>query len=89
MPRKNRRYASAAPRPLPRDGSTFFGTRSVDGPGGETYLVRQIGASAARKFYVCPSCHQNIPPGVAHIVAWPEDRGEYRRHWHRQCWERR
>ncbi|WIM69533.1 hypothetical protein [Corynebacterium suedekumii] len=102
MPRRNRpgrkggrREAKAAPRPLPRDGAAYYGTQVVDGPRwahGEPYLFRHMGAAAATKFYVCPGCNQNIPPGVAHIVAWPKDSGrgaDDRRHWHRPCWDRR
>lgn len=54
--------------------------------------MRQIGAAAATKYYVCPGCNQNIPPGVAHVVAWPRDTGrgaDDRRHWHKHCWQRR
>ncbi|QGU07100.1 hypothetical protein COCCU_05780 [Corynebacterium occultum] len=95
MARKNRRDRSAAPHPLPMDGSVYFGTREQEGPSwtmGEIYLVRQMGSSAAKKFYVCPGCNQNIPPGVAHVVAWPKEIGrgpDDRRHWHKPCWERR
>lgn len=95
MGRKNRRTRGTAPRALPRDGSAFWGTQTQEGPSwtfGEPYLVRQMGASAATKFYVCPGCNQNIPPGLAHVVAWPRDSvrgGEDRRHWHRPCWQRR
>ncbi|MGP5496329.1 hypothetical protein [Corynebacterium flavescens] len=94
MPRRNRRQRSQ-PRYLPPDGTSFFGSQSVEGPSwthGETYVVRQIGSARATKFYVCPGCNQNIPPRVAHVVAWPRDtgrQGEDRRHWHRHCWERR
>ncbi|WP_123960385.1 hypothetical protein [Corynebacterium pseudopelargi] len=94
MARKNRRERQA-PRPLPRDGGAYFGTRAVEGPkwaNGEIYLMRQMGSHAAQKFYICPGCNQNIPPGIAHIVAWPRDFGrgaEDRRHWHKGCWERR
>ncbi|CAM3109749.1 hypothetical protein CKJ81_02260 [Corynebacterium hadale] len=95
MPRRNRRHNVTPSYVLPRDGSTFIGTQEVEGPSwanGEIYLVRQIGAAAANKFYVCPRCNQNIPPGVAHVVAWPRDtggRGDDRRHWHKHCWEKR
>ncbi|WP_087116624.1 hypothetical protein [Corynebacterium urinipleomorphum] len=91
MPRKNRRYAQQL-RPLPRDGGAYWGTQEETGPHGDIYLVRQIGSASAKKYYVCPRCNQNIPPGVAHVVAWPRDtggRGDDRRHWHRHCWERR
>ncbi|WP_370296028.1 hypothetical protein [Corynebacterium lipophilum] len=95
MPRRNRRQNIQPSYILPRDGSTFIGTQEMEGPRwthGEIYKVRQIGSSAARKFYVCPGCNQNIPPGVAHVVAWPKEVGrgaDDRRHWHRHCWSRR
>lgn len=95
MPRRNRRRNVTPSYALPRDGSTFIGTQEEEGPSwsnGEVYLVRQIGSSAAKKFYVCPRCNQNIPPGVAHVVAWPRDtggRGDDRRHWHKHCWKKR
>ncbi|WP_084538553.1 hypothetical protein [Corynebacterium sp. KPL1818] len=94
MPRRNRRKPQEF-RPLPKDGSTFLGSQTVEGPSwthGEPYLMRHIGSARAQKFYICPGCNQNIPPGVAHIVAWPRDtgrQGDDRRHWHRHCWERR
>ncbi|EEI17885.1 MULTISPECIES: hypothetical protein [Corynebacterium] len=95
MPRRNRRQNTTPAYVLPRHGSTFIGTQHVEGPrwsNGEIYCVRQIGSQAATKFYVCPGCNQNIPPGVAHVVAWPRDTGrgaDERRHWHRHCWDRR
>lgn len=97
MPRRNRRDAHhfVPERALPRDGATYLGTREEEGPrwtNGEIFCVRTIGASAAQKFYVCPGCNQNIPPGVAHIVAWPRDTGRQsddRRHWHKHCWQHR
>lgn len=94
MPRRNRRIRQQS-RYLPPDGSSFFGSQTVEGPSwthGEVYVMRHIGSSRAQKFYVCPGCNQNIPPGVAHIVAWPRDtgrQGDDRRHWHRHCWEHR
>ena len=95
MPRRNRRQYQAPRYVLPKDGSTFIGTQEMEGPSwtnGEIFKVRQIGSAAATKYYICPGCNQNIPPGVAHIVAWPRDvgrQGDDRRHWHRHCWERR
>lgn len=96
----NGRKAYSRPRDLPRDGASYLGTWREEGPGwsahaarggSETYLVRRMGPSSATKFYVCPGCNQNIPPGVEHVVAWPDTvRGaEYRRHWHSACWKRR
>lgn len=97
MPRKNRRNRGSyqPARELPRDGGAYWGTREEEGPRwthGEVYLVRQMGAASASKFYTCPGCNQNIPPGVAHVVAWPRDTGgraDDRRHWHKHCWEKR
>ncbi|WP_083987439.1 hypothetical protein [Corynebacterium mustelae] len=94
MARKNRRRAELS-RQLPVNGASFLGVSEVTGPrwtNGATFFVRQIGSHAAVKFYVCPGCNQNIPPGIAHVVAWPKDFGrgaEDRRHWHTPCWERR
>ena len=94
MGRKNRRRRPTL-RALPKDGTSFYGTQETEGPRwsfGETYLFRRIGAAAARKFYLCPGCNQNIPPVVEHIVAWPKEYGggaDDRRHWHRGCWDRR
>lgn len=51
---------------------------------------------AAVKSYLCPGCRQTIPPGMAHVVAWPADGGitgtasaQDRRHWHTGCWPAR
>ncbi|APT90415.1 hypothetical protein CSPHI_04400 [Corynebacterium sphenisci DSM 44792] len=105
MPRRNRpgrrrgrpRGAGPgpAPRPLPAHGSAFTPTRVEPGPGrlaGEEFRVRDISAGQAVKWYRCPGCDQEIPPGVAHVVAWPESWGagaDDRRHWHRNCWAKR
>ena len=51
--------------------------------------VRRIQPYQARKAYACPGCHQDIPPGLGHVVAVPLDAPDDRRHWHRGCWEAR
>ena len=97
MPRRNRRNTTGryAQRPLPRDGSGYWGTRVEEGPSysfGRDYYVREMGGPSAVKDYVCPGCQGPIYAGTAHIVAWPKDtmRGAAdRRHWHRACWARR
>ncbi|APT84566.1 hypothetical protein [Corynebacterium aquilae] len=95
MARRNNKWARGASRPLPTHGAAFFGAQVQEGPSwdfGQEYLVRRISSDRAQKFYVCPGCNQDIPPGIAHIVAWPRDglRGaEDRRHWHNACWQRR
>ncbi len=81
-------------RPLPSLGA-FQLTRTEPGPGrlaGEDFNVRDVQSGQAVKWYRCPGCDQEIPPGVAHIVAWPADYGagaDDRRHWHRNCWGKR
>ncbi|WP_225849899.1 ATP/GTP-binding protein [Streptomyces sp. HPF1205] len=55
---------------------------------GEDWVVRPVAGSASTKHYRCPGCDQEIPPGVAHVVAWREYDGlDDRRHWHRACWQ--
>ena len=60
------------------------------------WSVRRITERNAAKHYLCPGCHRDIPPGVAHLVAWQEDSlfgAETaladRRHWHLTCWRTR
>lgn len=86
MGRKHRRLSPSAPR-----GGTRRVQRREPGPMGDTaswYTVVPVPAAAAQKTYICPGCDQTIAPGIAHIVAWPEDDtdGQWRRHWHTGCW---
>ena len=55
------------------------------------WVVRMVPGAAAVKSYRCPGCDQEIPPGVAHLVAWPSQvpGPSERRHWHRPCWRHR
>jgi hypothetical protein len=55
------------------------------------WVIRQVPGAAAGKMYRCPGCDQEILPGVAHLVVWPEQANgaEDRRHWHNSCWQRR
>jgi hypothetical protein len=50
------------------------------------YEVQRVPGFQARKAYVCPTCGNHIPAGRGHIVAWPDDQVEARRHWHLHCW---
>lgn len=68
--------------------------RSERGYDGADYQVQRIRGSA--KTYTCPGCLRPVVPGVAHVVAWPEESPfglpqgvEARRHWHNACWDRR
>jgi hypothetical protein len=94
VPRQNRRR-----RDDPPDGGVpgRAATRRENGPDGD-WLVRAVTGAAATKAYRCPGCDQEVPPGVPHVVAWPDD-GPYadtdgrgladRRHWHTACWQAR
>jgi hypothetical protein len=50
------------------------------------YVVDRVPGYRADKVYVCPGCGATIPAGVGHVVAWPEDLVDLRRHWHLHCW---
>ena len=55
----------------------------------DEYMVRKITGSTSTKPYRCPGCDQLIPTATPHIVAWPIDDIELRRHWHTACWNKR
>ena len=61
-----------------------------DWPDG-SWVVRGVPGSAEAKKYRCPGCDQEIKPGTAHVVVWPEETPGLteRRHWHNACWRRR
>ena len=50
------------------------------------YVARRVQPFNARKEYRCPECGNPIAEGEGHIVAWPLEGGELRRHWHTHCW---
>ncbi|WP_235503280.1 hypothetical protein [Aeromicrobium sp. Root495] len=86
------------PRPRPERGGRPEPRQSpdvVEEHGGRAWFVRRLTGSSSAKTYTCPACHRPIPPGTAHVVAWPvekallsEDAAEERRHWHHDCWRR-
>jgi len=91
VPRRNRPER----RPQPELRSALGSARRENGPDGD-WLVRAVPGSAGDKTYRCPGCHQTIPPGIPHVVAWPADGGaagtagaDDRRHWHSSCWSAR
>ena len=51
--------------------------------------VRFVQPYRATKRYRCPACGHAIEPGTGHYVVVPPEAPDLRRHWHRQCWERR
>ena len=87
MPRQNRRRELEPLRPL--SGAV---TERVQWQGSD-YLVRPVAGASALKTYRCPGCDGEIPPGVAHVVSWPDaavmqstEGAAHRRHWHTGCW---
>lgn len=50
------------------------------------YDARRVHPYQARKGYVCPQCGNPIPAGEGHVVVWPDDEQDLRRHWHHHCW---
>jgi hypothetical protein len=50
------------------------------------FEVRFVPGARALKQYVCPECTRSIDEGVGHVVAWPDDDNDARRHWHAHCW---
>ncbi len=52
----------------------------------EGYVVARVPAFRAHKPYVCPGCDGTVGVRVGHVVAWPDDLPDLRRHWHQHCW---
>lgn len=50
------------------------------------YEVRRVEGDSATKDYVCPDCGNTVSAGEGHVVVWPEDDSDLRRHWHKHCW---
>lgn len=50
------------------------------------HVARRVPGVRATKSYTCPNCHNPVASGVGHVVAWPEDQPDLRRHWHTHCW---
>lgn len=61
----------------------------VDPSDTEDTKTRFIQPYEAVKTYLCPGCNREIPPGMGHMVAIPQDAPDLRRHWHRGCWTNR
>jgi hypothetical protein len=82
-PRKTRRPRPSAP------AAPLGPERIEEWPDGD-WVIRPIPGAAAAKAYRCPGCDQEIYPGTAHVVVWPNHAGvASRRHWHTVCWQRR
>ncbi|MCD9144290.1 ATP/GTP-binding protein [Streptomyces albireticuli] len=90
-PRRNRPRGGperAADVPREAGGGDRYGLERAESWQGEEWAVRTVSGGSAAKHYRCPGCDQEIPPGVPHLVAWPQYGGgvEDRRHWHKACW---
>ncbi|MGK5642728.1 ATP/GTP-binding protein [Streptomyces sp. URMC 126] len=94
-PRRNRprggAVSQAAESARYEGGGVRYGLEQTESWQGEDWSVRMVGGSAAAKRYRCPGCDQEIPPGVPHLVVWPQYGAgvEDRRHWHKSCWNAR
>jgi hypothetical protein len=89
-PRRNHPHGAGRPddgRRGQQERESGFGVGATEEWQGEEWIVRPIAGSGSGKHYRCPGCDQQIPPGVAHVVAWRDYGGvDDRRHWHRACW---
>ena len=87
MPRANRRRRDEH-RPLalgrsPQTRETWMG---------RAWIVRSLTGHSSTRSYTCPGCTQEVRPGTAHVVVWPDDGlggVDDRRHWHNSCWRAR
>ncbi len=87
-PRRNRPPRPGGP-PDHDDAGDRHGLERAEEWSGDAWVMRPVTGSTG-KTYRCPGCDQEIPPGVGHVVAWPEHHGvDDRRHWHRPCWNAR
>ena len=98
-PRRSRPRGSEPGKPRSNDeengtGGRGWGLEQTEFYRNEEWRVRAV-AGDSGKFYRCPGCDQEIPPGVGHLVAWPTSGVgglggvDDRRHWHRACWTAR
>lgn len=50
------------------------------------FTVQRVPAFRATKAYLCPDCGNDIAARQGHVVVWPDDHVDDRRHWHHHCW---
>ena len=53
------------------------------------FTVRALTGASSTKVYRCPGCDHEIRTATPHIVSWPVDDPDNRRHWHTPCWNSR
>jgi hypothetical protein len=56
---------------------------------GDEWVVRRLTGASSTKTYRCPGCQQEIRPATPHVVVWPSQTVDMRRHWHNPCWNSR
>lgn len=84
MPRRNNpRHTGAL-----RSPGGLGWVQPESGPDGD-WMVRTVPGERTTKNYRCPGCDHEIRPGTQHVVTWPEDEPDDRRHWHTACWTAR
>ncbi len=90
-PRKNhpQRRGKRANKPLVSEEERDISLGGVEEHDEGLYRVRRITGSSSSKPYRCPGCDQLIPTATPHVVAWPHDDIDSRRHWHTPCWNKR
>ncbi|WP_322749630.1 MULTISPECIES: hypothetical protein [unclassified Frankia] len=86
MTRRRSRRARPERPPLP---PAVVGAETIEQRADGDWIVRRISGAAARKYYRCPGCQQEILPATPHVVCWRDDHIAERRHWHTACWTRR
>ena len=62
---------------------------TVIGPPGAQVDGMRVQTSLAKKRYVCPYCNGAIEVGVRHVVAYPDEALDDRRHFHTPCWSKK
>jgi hypothetical protein len=77
------------PKPDNEEREFSTSSQSIEEHAEGDYYVRKITGSSSTKPYRCPGCDQLIPTATPHIVAWPVEDIELRRHWHTACWAKK
>lgn len=84
MPRRNNPRHTGALRALNGLGREL----PQSAPDGD-WVVRTVPGQRTTKCYRCPGCDHEVRTGTQHVVAWPVDEPDERRHWHTACWTAR
>jgi hypothetical protein len=80
MPRRHRSGRERpAPEPIRPPSGVAPGWAHVEG-----WTVR----TSTKGGSICPYCDRPIQDGKQHVVAFPDEDLDLRRHWHTGCWER-